>query len=76
MDELVTTSEAAGIIHVTPRRVRQWVTSGDLQPARTVRGAVLLRKLDVESFASKERPKAGWPRGKRRKHVSPQEEQV
>jgi len=63
MEDLVTAAEAALMLGVGPSRVRQWVSEQRLVVARRIRGAILLRRNDVEAFAKRPcgRPRKAVP---------------
>ena len=64
----MTTEEAAEYLKVTAGRVRQLVAVGTL-PHEKVGNSNLIPVEAVEDYA-KNRPTAGWPKGKKRKDNS------
>lgn len=61
----MTTEEAAEHIGITPGRVRQLVSAGVL-PHDKIGNSNFIPIEAVENYA-KNRPAAGWPKGKKRK---------
>jgi excisionase family DNA binding protein len=59
--DLITTSEAAEILGVTPARVRQFVLDGRLN-GRKVGRDLLLDESEVRTFAAKPRKITGRPK--------------
>ncbi len=62
----MTTSEAARLLGISQRRVRQIIAEGKLSAEPVHSHLVLVRRADVEAFAAMPR-KIGWPKGKPRK---------
>lgn len=59
-----TVAEAAGLLNVTERRVRQFIEEGQL-PARKFGRDWMIEDADLETFASKERRTGRPPSGER-----------
>ena len=60
----MTTDEAATLLKLSPRRVREFARGGRLPVARRIGGALIFRRSDVEALAKQPRP-AGRPRARR-----------
>lgn len=63
--ELLSTSEAAALLGLSRQRVLQFISAGRL-PAQMVGRQYVIRRADLEAFASQPRP-TGWPAGRSRK---------
>lgn len=62
----MTVGEVATVLGVSAGRVRQLITAGRLPAERVHPQLMLLRRADVEAFATQPR-RGGWPKGKPRK---------
>ena len=69
MSKHLTTSEAAEILGLTPRRVRQ--LAADLGGVELVPGRLVFPRARIEAEAKKPRPKPGYPKGRPRKLTPP-----
>jgi len=50
-DELLTTTQVAAVLQLTPRRVKQLMQEGQLRPERKLGNYNVFRRGDVEAFA-------------------------
>jgi excisionase family DNA binding protein len=66
-EDLVLLSDAAREVHLTTERLRQLIKSGELTAQQLGGRYWYIRRADLEAFKAKERPAAGWPKGKPRK---------
>jgi excisionase family DNA binding protein len=65
MNDVLLTTEAAQLLHVTGNRVRQLEAAGQLPASRTSGGVRLFRRTDVERLA-RERERARAKRNEER----------
>lgn len=64
---MLTTREAAAVLGVQPRTVNQYIQRGQLQAVKHGRD-LFITEAELERF-QRERPKLGWPKGKRRRVI-------